>query len=512
MSVNVDMMISMNVDRSLSLNSGSSGSSVVSDNEEVIPTRGIDVQWIGANVGRGVVSARDFAAGDVVFEEEPLAAAVVDPSRCDYTFSQGATVRSSMTKLRFSSKSALHSAWKQYFKKESKALTSIQQEITPAMKAAMRICWRGEIGIVGELETHWDSWSDARREEFVSRGKIVSEAAGRGGAQNATPEACARLLAALAVNATSVTDEVTQKEVAIALYRRAARLNHDSDPNAVQTFRGRTLVLRALRPIGSGEEIRVTYLDLALSAPEQRRRLQEQYHFDYFPEMGAPSRHFLPSGIMRVAAGAQALPEPQLRLMAVLDGSRSLKGGCDLIGGDEVWAVDGGEGHWERAAKSVRAVREELASAVKARDLRSLRAIALGERDNSKCIRVGKTHAVRVEAARELLDAAVDAHQWELACSAAEALAEMYRKIYPQFSVATGVAEAKAAKLFWLLENGAAARRHAKRALAHLEKLVPCSALIAEVQEVLAQVDCVAAAPAPASLAVAAVPVQAAVA
>ena len=48
MSVNVDMMISMNVDRSLSLNSGSSGSSVVSDNEEVIPTRGIDVQWIGA--------------------------------------------------------------------------------------------------------------------------------------------------------------------------------------------------------------------------------------------------------------------------------------------------------------------------------------------------------------------------------------------------------------------------------------------------------------------------------
>ena len=28
---------------------------------------------------------------------------------------------------------------------------------------------------------------------------------------------------------------------------------------------------------------------------------------------------------------------------------------------------------------------------------------------------------------------------WELACSAAEALAEMYRKIYPQYSVATGV-------------------------------------------------------------------------
>jgi FAD/FMN-containing dehydrogenase len=118
-----------------------------------------------------------------------------------------------------------------------------------------------------------------------------------------------------------------------------------------------------------------------------------------------------------------------------------------------------------------------------------LRAIALGERDSSKGMRVGKTHAVRVEAARALLDVAVEAQAWDLACSAAEALADMYRKIYPQYSVATGVAEAKAAKLFWLLDNGAAARRHAKRALTHLDKLVPESALIAETQEVLGQVD-----------------------
>merc|ERR1719506_279927 len=287
----------------------------------------------------------------------------------------------------------------------------------------------------------------------------------------------------------TVTD-AEQREVGIALYRQAARLNHGAAPNAVQTFRGRTLVLRAARPVACGDEIRITYVDLALSAVEQRRRLQEQYHFDAFPEMGGPARQFLPSGIMRVAAGAQFLSEPNMRLMAVLDGPRSLKGGCDLVtSGDEVWAVDGGEGHWERAAKCIRTVREELAAAVQNKDLRALRAIALGERDSSKGMRVGKTHAARVEAARELLDVAVEAQAWELACSAAEALAEMYRKIYPHFSVATGVAEAKAAKLFWLLDNGAAARRHAKRSLMHLEKLVPESALIVEAQDVLAQVE-----------------------
>jgi hypothetical protein len=478
-------------DRTMSITSGSSedGSSGNSMEEFPMPTRGTNVEWVGASVGRGVVAARAFEAGEVVFEEKPLAAAVIDPTRCDYTFGPAASVRSSMTTLRFSSKDALHAAWKEYFKKESKALSSVQEDLSPAVKTAMRICWRGEVDIVGELETHWDGWSEKQRDEFVSLGKIVSEAAGRGGAQGATPETCARLLAALAVNAIPITDEVTQRPVATALYRRASRLNHDDDPNAVCTFRGRTLVLRALRAISTGEEIRIAYLDLALSAVEQRRILLEQYHFDVFPEMGSPVRNFLPTGIMRVASGAQVLSEQQLRLMGILDGPRSLKGGCDLIGGDEVWAVDGGDSHWERAAKCVRSVREDLVAAVAAKDLKMLRAIALGERDSSKGMRVGKTHAVRVEAARELLDAAVDAQSWPLACSAAETLAEMYRKIYPQFSVATGVAEAKAAKLFWLLDNGAAARRHAKRALMHLEKLVPESALIGEAQEVLAQVD-----------------------
>merc|ERR1719159_450747 len=484
---------------SVTLTPSSSGSSEDGSFEDTtVQAPGTNVEWVGATVGRGVVANRAFDAGDVLFEEKPLAAAVIEPTRCDYTFAPAASVRSSMTTLRFSSKDALHAAWKEYFKKESKALGKEEQSLTPAVKLAMRICWRGEVSIVGELETHWDRWTDKQRDEFVSQGKIVSEAAGRGGALGATPEACARLLAALAVNALPITDEVTQKPVATALYRRAARLNHDEDPNAVPTFRGRTLVLRALRPICAGEEIRITYLDLALSAVEQRRILLEQYHFDPYPEMGSPMRNFLPTGIMRVASGAHVLSEQQMRLMGILDGPRSLKGGCDLTGGDEVWAVDGGDSHWERAAKCVRTAREDLAAAVKAKDIKVLRGIALGDRDSSKAIRVGKTHALRIEAARELLDVAVENQAWDLACSAAEALADMYRKVYPHFCVATGVAEAKAAKLFWLLDNGAAARRHAKRALMHLEKLVPESPLINEAQDVLGQVEVeVKAAPSP---------------
>ena len=146
-------------------------------------------------------------------------------------------------------------------------------------------------------------------------------------------------------------------------------------------------------------------------------------------DRGAPPRQLLPTGVLRVATGAQALSEPQLRLMTVVDGSRSLKGGCD-VAGDEVWAIDGGEGQWEPAVEAVRAARAALADATKEKDLRRLRALALGDRaDGSNGIRLGKTHAVRVEAAREFLDAAVEAQAWDEACAAAEALAAMYAKV-----------------------------------------------------------------------------------
>ena len=45
--------------------------------------------------------------------------------------------------------------------------------------------------------------------------------------------------------------------------------------------------LLAATKVACGEELRITYLDLALSVVEQRRRLQEQYHFDAFPALGA---------------------------------------------------------------------------------------------------------------------------------------------------------------------------------------------------------------------------------
>ena len=51
-------------------------------------------------------------------------------------------------------------------------------------------------------------------------------ARGRGGAYGATPEACARLLAALAVNAIPITDEVTQTSPELQLREQLAKAEY----------------------------------------------------------------------------------------------------------------------------------------------------------------------------------------------------------------------------------------------------------------------------------------------
>ena len=63
-----------------------------------------------------------------------------------------------------------------YFKTESKALSTADPEPAPMLRLAMRLCWRGELRVLGELETHWDKWSEHRLEGFARDGAAVSAA------------------------------------------------------------------------------------------------------------------------------------------------------------------------------------------------------------------------------------------------------------------------------------------------------------------------------------------------
>ncbi|GLI61325.1 hypothetical protein VaNZ11_003682 [Volvox africanus] len=89
----------------------------------------------------------------------------------------------------------------------------------------------------------------------------------------------AQLLSLLCCNCHTVCDEEL-RPLGIALYPTGALVNHSCNPNSVQTFRGRTLLLKALTPLAPGDEVTIAYIELAATRQERREMLAESYFFD----------------------------------------------------------------------------------------------------------------------------------------------------------------------------------------------------------------------------------------
>lgn len=65
-----------------------------------------------------------------------------------------------------------------------------------------------------------------------------------------------------------------------ALYLQAATANHSCAPNAVQSFNGRVLSLRCIRPTMKGEEITVGIIELHRDSAARQQKLRESYFFE----------------------------------------------------------------------------------------------------------------------------------------------------------------------------------------------------------------------------------------
>ena len=69
----------------------------------------------------------------------------------------------------------------------------------------------------------------------------------------------------------------------LGIYPLGSLLNHACNPNAIQSFDGRELRFRVIRPIRAGQEITVPYMDLAMTRAERRLCLHLRYFFDIGP-------------------------------------------------------------------------------------------------------------------------------------------------------------------------------------------------------------------------------------
>jgi SET and MYND domain-containing protein len=66
----------------------------------------------------------------------------------------------------------------------------------------------------------------------------------------------------------------------IGLYISGSALNHSCAPNAAYVFNGTEMEVRAIKPISSGEEVFIHYLDIEMDRNERKTKLREKYYFE----------------------------------------------------------------------------------------------------------------------------------------------------------------------------------------------------------------------------------------
>ncbi|KAK3759711.1 hypothetical protein RRG08_064432 [Elysia crispata] len=81
----------------------------------------------------------------------------------------------------------------------------------------------------------------------------------------------------MVINTFTAADEVLQ-DVGVAVYARPSVLDHRCRPNAVASFDGRKVIIRAVEDIPSGSlsDVYLCYVDPMATISERRQQLQEQ--------------------------------------------------------------------------------------------------------------------------------------------------------------------------------------------------------------------------------------------
>uniref|UniRef100_A0A6B2L5J7 SET domain-containing protein n=1 Tax=Arcella intermedia TaxID=1963864 RepID=A0A6B2L5J7_9EUKA len=68
--------------------------------------------------------------------------------------------------------------------------------------------------------------------------------------------------------------------IGIGLYPAASVFNHSCRPNVGVVFSGRSVMLKALRPLQKGEELCISYIELGRNRASRRKDLKEGFNFD----------------------------------------------------------------------------------------------------------------------------------------------------------------------------------------------------------------------------------------
>ncbi|CAM9152032.1 unnamed protein product [Ectocarpus sp. 13 AM-2016] len=286
--------------------------------------------------GRCLIAAKNLGLGDLIMAIQPLSAVLEESrarthcARCfesmDNQRSGGRGSRcSGCSRICYCSRKCQKADWREH-RPECKAWASNSAARTPTrtLRLAGRILNAinrsdnsntGSMGTanggeddgsshapsvreaVDELVHHNDDRSLKQKEEYMLMANFVARLclAGCGDSKKGSallwPSAQGRglpglvdaayaVLGKLSCNVFSIAESALNGEVGCGLYLEAAAANHACNPNAAQSFSGKTLSLRCTRPIRKGEEITIGITQIQKPGPARRGSLLKTYFFE----------------------------------------------------------------------------------------------------------------------------------------------------------------------------------------------------------------------------------------
>eukprot|EP00747_Dinoflagellata_sp_TGD_P215504 gnl/TRDRNA2_/TRDRNA2_88196_c0_seq1.p1 gnl/TRDRNA2_/TRDRNA2_88196_c0~~gnl/TRDRNA2_/TRDRNA2_88196_c0_seq1.p1 ORF type:complete len:396 (-),score=62.16 gnl/TRDRNA2_/TRDRNA2_88196_c0_seq1:30-1043(-) len=263
-------------------------------------------------------------------------------------------------------------------------------------------------------------------------------------------------------------------------------LNHGEEPSCAQSFAGRRLVIRTVRPVAAGEELTIPYSELAEASCARRAWLREQYHFDPAPQgillASVAKRDDLLSGIMeRDSIGGKWHPaEVGAGWNAhhgILDPAR-LPGAPCCEGTVGFALLQRVHSAWQTARAKVQA--GDLHSAAKG-------LCAAWDAASSPDCRLGDGHALRIALAREAMDVALDLGEFGDALGWARTVSAASRLVYSPDWPVVALSLARLAKLELYHGN------HWEALDAGEEALRSLSVTYADGADILAELRCIVA-------------------
>eukprot|EP01064_Diplonema_japonicum_P023468 TRINITY_DN338_c1_g1_i1.p1 TRINITY_DN338_c1_g1~~TRINITY_DN338_c1_g1_i1.p1 ORF type:complete len:389 (+),score=92.42 TRINITY_DN338_c1_g1_i1:44-1168(+) len=233
--------------------------------------------------GKALMAASDIKEGTVLTEDSVAHAATKDVcDTCLKASSEDLLRCGACKKTHYCGQACQKKAWKGWHKKECKAFKTLEEDNitpTPTLVLVFRVLLlKNRETFLNGLTSHLNSIKKERREMYVQMSVLANSLLRKAGEPEQELNFLLSVFAKCEANTFSVTND-DMETAAYTIYSTSSKINHSCVPNMTASFTGKTVHFMAIKPIQKGDELTISYVELASTKEERNAELSDRYGF-----------------------------------------------------------------------------------------------------------------------------------------------------------------------------------------------------------------------------------------